>query len=114
MIRWAMNQDEQGNFKGVHRSNIGENVDFILSCLTAKQNHSELNNVVIGLFYEVANMGRSKRKWERQHDNSQLVELFASILPHYFEEGKQYEYFDLMHDILESHHFQFEKERIDK
>ena len=48
----------------------GENVDFIYSCLIAKKNHSELNNVVIGLFYEVANMGRSKRKWERQHDNS--------------------------------------------
>ena len=69
---------------------------------------------MIGLFIEVANMGRSKRKWERQNDNSQLVELFAIILPQYFLDSKEHEYFDLMHDILESHHFQFEKERIDK
>jgi len=62
----------------------------------------------------VANMGRSKRKRERQNDNSQLVELFAIILPKYFEDDQQSEYFDLMHDIIESHHFQFEKERIDK
>ena len=78
MIRWAMNQDEQGNFKGP------ESNDFIQSCLLARKNHQELNNVVIGLFIEVANMGRSKRKWERQNDNSQLVELFAVILPQYF------------------------------
>ena len=35
-------------------------------------------------------------------------------MPYYFDEDKQNEYYDFMHDILESHHFQFEKERIDK
>ena len=71
MIRWTMNQDENGQFKGPSSNFSGtENVDFIYSCLLAKKNHPELNNVVIGLFYEVANMGRSKRKWERQNDNS--------------------------------------------
>lgn len=80
----------------------------------ARANHSELGHEIIGLFYEVANIGRSKRKWERQNDASQLVELFYVILPQYFTSESRHSYFDLMNDILESHHFQIEKDRIDK
>ena len=69
---------------------------------------------MIGLFYEVANMGRSKRNCELQNDNSQLVDLFANVLPNYFEGDNLPKYFDLLNDVVESHHFQFEKERIDK
>ena len=80
----------------------------------ARTNHSELSKEIIGLFYEVAYIGRSKRKWERQSDSSQLVELFYVILPQYYNDANRHEYFDLMDDILESHHFQIEKKRIDK
>ena len=65
MIRWALNLDEAGNFKGVSSLDLKSNTDFISNCFTAKNNHRELpHNVIIGLFYEVANMGRSKRKQE--------------------------------------------------
>lgn len=64
-----MNQDDKGKFRGIP-AKVDENIDFIHSCLLARENHKDLNNVVIGLFYEVANMGRSKRKWQRQNDNS--------------------------------------------
>ena len=115
MIRWALNLNEEGKFKGIkNSSDLSANFDFISSCFQALKNHTELHNVITGLFYEVANMGRSKRKWERQQDSSKLVELFSMILPIYFPEQREYEYFDLMHDILNSHNFQFEKERIDK
>jgi len=112
MIGWALNLDEEGSFSGPNHKN-GQ-VDFIRSCLIARKNHKELNNVIIDLLYEVANMGRSKRKVDRQHDNSQLVELFAIILPEYYTEDTAYHYFHLIHDLIESHHFQIEKERIDK
>lgn len=36
------------------------------------------------------------------------------ILPEYFTHENQFKYFDMMQDILNSHNFQFEKERIDK
>jgi len=66
MIRWAMNQDDNGWFKGPPKDqNCSQNVDFIQSCLLARENHQELNNVIIGLFIEIANMGRSKRRNER-------------------------------------------------
>ena len=42
------------------------------------------------------------------------MELFSIILPKYFDDSTIHEYFELMHDLLESHHFQIEKERIDK
>lgn len=48
----------------------------------------------------------------RRKDNSYLMEIFYYILPQYF--FHEYEYLELMNDILESHHFQFEKERTDK
>lgn len=118
MIRWAMNQDDDGNFKGasdeVEMEKKGQTVDFIKLCLIAREKHSELAHEIINLFYEVANIGRSKRKWERQNDNSQLVELFSVILPQYFTAQTMHHYFDLIHDIILSHHFQIEKDRIDK
>jgi hypothetical protein len=41
--------------------NIQSNVDFIASCLMARQNHPDLNKIIIDLFYEVANIGRSRQ-----------------------------------------------------
>ena len=99
---------------GPNQVSSSQQFDFIQSCLIARRRHRELNNVIIDLLYEVANMGRSKRKMDRQNDNSQLVELFSIILPKYFDDRTIHEYFELMHDLLESHHFQIEKERIDK
>ena len=94
MIDWALNK----------KQNIGQSA-FIESCLVSRMNHQELNKGIIGLFYEVANMGRRK-------DNSYLIEIFYIILPLYFYH--EYEYLELMDDLLVSHHFQFEKERSDK
>lgn len=70
MIRWALSQNDYGLFKGANKTAASQNIDFIQSCLIARKNHQELNNVIIDLFYEVANMGRSKRKLDRQSDNS--------------------------------------------
>ena len=65
MIRWALNQNDQGEFMGPNKVSSSQQYDFIQSCLIARQRHSELNNVIIDLLYEVANMGRSKRKMDR-------------------------------------------------
>ena len=112
MIRWALNQNEEGKFKGVTKN--ASIKDFISSCLIARQNHPELESVVNTLFYEVANMGRSKRKSEQRRDNSIIVELFIIVLPQYFEKDRKHVYLDLMYDILESQNFQYEMDRIDK
>ena len=94
MIDWALNKHPSKSQSA-----------FIESCLVARKRHQELNNVIIGLFYEVANMGRRK-------DNSYLIEIFYVLLPQYF--FHEYEYLELMDDLLDSHHFQCEKERSDK
>ena len=67
-----MNMDDDGCFRGPsdENDNKGQALDFIKLCLVARSNHSELEHEIIGLFYEVANIGRSKRKWERQNDAS--------------------------------------------
>ena len=62
--------------------------------------------VIIGLFYDIANLGRSKR--ERSY------ELFLEILPQYYQKHEMHLYYELMDEILDSHHLKFEKDRIDK
>ena len=108
MTQWALHQDYQGQFKGCLKD------DFINSCLTARKSHLDLNNVIVGLFCEVSNLGRSKRIWEPSKESSQLVELFYNILPQYFSDQNKHEYYELMDEVLEMDHFQFQKERVDK
>jgi len=93
--------------------NIQSNVDFIASCLMARQNHPDLNKIIIDLLYEVANIGRSRQKRASQ-EQSYLVDLFSRILPCYFSPLNYHEYFELMDELIGSHHFQFEKDRPDK
>ena len=103
MIQWTLSKN---------RPLILNDRNFIECCLIARKNHIELNDLIIGLLFQVADLGRSRM----QNKPSNLVELIFNILPHCFENlgFNNYEYVELIDDILESHHFHFEKERIDK
>ena len=99
MIDWALTHNKS-------------HINFVASCLTARQSHRELNTVITGLFYEVANIGRNRQM--RAQDSSNLVELFSRILPRYFSALNFHEYYELVGDLISSHHYQFEKDRLDK
>ena len=91
LIRWALITSET-------------NGDFISCCLTARQQHSEVNSVIINLLCEIANIGKFRKKNEIS-----FFKLFAELIPRYF--SSELDYLNLMQDVLDTHFFTIEKER---
>lgn len=112
VIQWALNRDVHDNQLPV---NASDQTDFISRCLISRREHQTVNNPVINLFFEVANLGRLKMNLQRSRENTLILhELFSKIIPRYFTHDEEHLYLELLEDTLASHLFQYEKDRIDK
>lgn len=101
MIQWALNRDVNDNQLPIDRV---LQTDFISRCLQSRHDHESVNNPIMKLFFEVANLSRLKKSQQKQ---SCLIlhDLLSTIIPQYFRKDEEHNYLELIEDTISSHLF---------